>query len=362
MRQMLSVQFVRAPTTKKRYYAREELSLTRSRRRSSTPARSPVVPGARDTHAADVRARTAPLTVGDADPATRESRRPLAGFMATTSPASVRRGPDFRAPVAGRYRVSFSGYTIWVGPGRARYRFANGQDRVGKPQEPEWFRPNGDDVSPGRRLRADHRLRQGRNAEPAARRIRCHSRAGRAGRRRSVAARQRILRHRRVPLLPLATRRSGRLPESARAGGRPAGVAFRWMEVEGPLYDESTTAGYKLLFGDLPLRKAEPRRKGRDYRGRFIRGSGRGRGGRNETQRKHRRARHRRHPVSQDSPRRAVDPAARSRCRSTKRSSRSIRSIPNRTRSGCCARSWPRLSAAGAGSEVQRYLGLIRIG
>jgi hypothetical protein len=38
----------------------------------------------------------------------------------------------------------------------------------------------------------------------------------------------------------------------------PAGapsVAFRWMEVEGPLYDADTAAGYRLLFGDLPLRK-----------------------------------------------------------------------------------------------------------
>jgi hypothetical protein len=34
--------------------------------------------------------------------------------------------------------------------------------------------------------------------------------------------------------------------------GAPA-VAFQWMEVEGPLYDATSTAGYKLLFGDLPL-------------------------------------------------------------------------------------------------------------
>jgi hypothetical protein len=40
----------------------------------------------------------------------------------------------------------------------------------------------------------------------------------------------------------------------AQRDGQPA-VAFRWMEVEGPLYDESTTAGYRTLFGDLPLRK-----------------------------------------------------------------------------------------------------------
>ena len=30
------------------------------------------------------------------------------------------------------------------------------------------------------------------------------------------------------------------------------------MEVEGPLYDETTGAGYRLLFGDLPLRKIQP--------------------------------------------------------------------------------------------------------
>ena len=33
------------------------------------------------------------------------------------------------------------------------------------------------------------------------------------------------------------------------------GVAFRWMEVEGPLYDDATTAGFRLLFGDLTLAK-----------------------------------------------------------------------------------------------------------
>ena len=32
----------------------------------------------------------------------------------------------------------------------------------------------------------------------------------------------------------------------AQTDGQP-GVAFRWMEVEGPLHDESTTAGYRLL-------------------------------------------------------------------------------------------------------------------
>jgi len=39
-------------------------------------------------------------------------------------------------------------------------------------------------------------------------------------------------------------------------------VAFRWMEVEGPLYDADTTAGYRLLFGELPLKKSPNRASG----------------------------------------------------------------------------------------------------
>ncbi len=34
--------------------------------------------------------------------------------------------------------------------------------------------------------------------------------------------------------------------------GQP-GVVFRWLEVEGPIYDEWPTPGHKLLFGTLPL-------------------------------------------------------------------------------------------------------------
>src|SRR6185369_5209813 len=47
----------------------------------------------------------------------------------------------------------------------------------------------------------------------------------------------------------------------AQRDGMPA-VAFRWMEIEGPFYDESTTAGYKLMFGDLALKKVEPGQPG----------------------------------------------------------------------------------------------------
>jgi hypothetical protein len=38
----------------------------------------------------------------------------------------------------------------------------------------------------------------------------------------------------------------------AEKDGQP-GVVFRWLEVEGPIYDEWPTAGHKLIFGDLPM-------------------------------------------------------------------------------------------------------------
>jgi hypothetical protein len=49
------------------------------------------------------------------------------------------------------------------------------------------------------------------------------------------------------------------------------------MEIEGPLYDESTSAGYRLIFGDLPVREKNPERPVVDLDN--FRGAGR-RGGR----------------------------------------------------------------------------------
>jgi hypothetical protein len=35
------------------------------------------------------------------------------------------------------------------------------------------------------------------------------------------------------------------------------GVAFQWLDVEGPLPDNDAAAGYRLMFGDLPMRRLE---------------------------------------------------------------------------------------------------------
>ena len=48
----------------------------------------------------------------------------------------------------------------------------------------------------------------------------------------------------------------------AQPDGMP-GVAFQWLEVEGPLSDQNAAAGYRLMFGDLPMRRLEKGANGR---------------------------------------------------------------------------------------------------
>src|SRR6202035_2056914 len=42
----------------------------------------------------------------------------------------------------------------------------------------------------------------------------------------------------------------------AEKDGQP-GVAFRWLEVEGPIYDQWPPPGQQILFGDLPMKDSE---------------------------------------------------------------------------------------------------------
>jgi hypothetical protein len=259
LRQILTVQLVRPDTTTKRYYAREESSLTKFTPNIFTPAPDRLTfPVLGTKGQPEVRARTAPLTVGDADPQTREQEAVgwTHGNYVTGFGSSWR---TFRAPVAGRYRLRFSGYTIWVGPGGRVQRFTGERDKVGKPGEPLWFRPNGDDISPGR------------GDEP----ITVYAKGGTQNRRLGgfdLTTQPTVRELGEVWLLEsefivtdacrfFRSRPGGPGPVSwqnplAQPDGQP-GVAFRWMEVEGPLYDDSTTAGYRILFGDRPLHKGE---------------------------------------------------------------------------------------------------------
>ncbi len=259
LRQAMAVKLVQPPTVLKRYYARESMPYA-SGDGNPDRGRFPIVNSQPDP---DVLMRTAPITVGDADPAKREQEA-----MAWTASSYVTGFNSnwitgFRAPVAGRYRMRFSGYTVWVGPNGVRVptiSFIGGTNKDGDAQAianlpAEWHRPNFWDVSRGRR------------SEP----ISVYAKGGPVNRLLGgfeitpdpttnelgeiwLAANE--------YLMTDATRffrsRPTGIPDGytnplARRDGMP-GVAFRWMEIEGPLFDENTTSGYQLLFGDLPMK------------------------------------------------------------------------------------------------------------
>jgi len=261
------------PTTR-RFYARDQGSLNRGFNSDglglsfTDRATTPLVGFEPEP---DVRARRAPLTVGDADPVRRELEAVgwAHGHYSTgfSSPFS-----EYQAPVPGRYKIRFSGYTIWVGPYGHPQPFNNNRV-VGHPSAVRWSLPNFDDIS------------QGRNPEPIA------------------VSTQSTLMNRRLGSFDLTPEPTvhdlgevdlmtgdiividaARLFKSrptvtrglwtnplAQRDGQP-GVAFRWMEVEGPLPDPSVGTGYRLLFGDLPINRLD--------RTVAAAAGGRGRGGR----------------------------------------------------------------------------------
>ncbi len=263
LRQAISVQFVRPPTVTTRYYARQSFTI-RGGGDDGNPDRQkfPVL----GTKAQpDIVAGKAPMTVGDADPAVREQE--AMGWTASNySTGFGSTWGGFRAPVAGRYRLRFNGYTVWVGPGGTRHptvSFIGKTPKGGDPTQiavlpPEWHRPNFADISPGRRY------------EP----ITIYAKGGTLNRRvgafditpePSVSTVDDVWLVANDVVVTDASRffrsRPTGIPDGytnplAQRDGMP-GVAFRWMEVEGPLYDEPASAGYGLLFGDLPLKKVE---------------------------------------------------------------------------------------------------------
>ncbi|MBL9200532.1 MAG: DUF1592 domain-containing protein [Opitutaceae bacterium] len=250
IRQAISVQFDRPPTTTVRHYARDQRTLTGKFTGSifnSSPDRMtfPVI-GLNEAQP-EVRWLRAPLS----DPARRDEE--AIGWVSSNYVTGFTyRWDGFRAPVAGRYRIKFSGYTLWVPPGGISMRFSGEGDRKGTPRPPNPNVGDYDRPQPGRRDEA----------------ITVYTRNGVANRRvgefdltprPAVADLGEVWLLANETLVPDASRLYRSRPNNFRnplmtPEGAPA-VAFRWMEVEGPLYDAHTAAGYRLLFGDLPLRQ-----------------------------------------------------------------------------------------------------------
>ena len=261
MKQAMRQQLDRPEPSVRRFYARDEPSLRNfmPRENGTLPDRLtfPVL----DAHAQpDVRAGRAPAT----SPATRE-REAVGKVSSTFSDAGGYSWGQFRAPLAGTYRLRFRGYSIWVSGGGIGRWFFEGQGEQKSPVYwlPVWHRPNLDEVWPGRR------------PEP----IGVYAAAG-PGLRRQVGAfdfhpEPRV---NELEVLLAAgemlqtdgsrlfrTRVNGTDEQYVNPLAQPDGMpgyAVQWLEVEGPLADDSTGAGYRLLFDDLPLRRLAPGARG----------------------------------------------------------------------------------------------------
>lgn len=239
---------VTAPQMKtKRFYAREQRSFTghvefSQFNRSTERATFPLIGVESDVA---VLQQKAPMTVGAADPARRELEG--MGVVASSYEPLEIRFNQFKAPVPGRYRLRLLAHSFWAGP----------------QEGDQWWHPSREVASAGRTvepvtLYAEIPPRQMRllgtfdvTPEPAVREMEVFLLAGETIRPDAV----RLFRSRppnwRNPL--------------AERDGQP-GVAFRWLEVDGPLAGEWPGPGHRLLFGDLPLRSKESNgsKKGED--------------------------------------------------------------------------------------------------
>lgn len=220
----------------KRYYAREQSAFFRKVEfsqfnRASERATFPLLGNAADVA---VLKKEAPMTVGAADPAKRELES--MGVVASSYEPLEIRFNQFKAPVAGRYKLRLNAHSFWAGP----------------ESEERWWKPSRDVASAGRTrepvtLYAEIPPRQMRllgtvDVTPEA----------------SVQELEVYL-LKDETIRPDAVRLFRSRPPNwrnplAKKDGQP-GVAFRWLEVTGPICDTWPGGGHRLMFGDLPIKK-----------------------------------------------------------------------------------------------------------
>ena len=254
MRQAMAAAYERPEKTVRKIYAREAFGTFsyQPRENGTLPDRLafPIL----DSHAQpEVRAGRAP----NSTPETRE--REAVGKVSSIFSDAGGYNWGFNAPTAGRYRIRVKGYSIWVSGGGIGRWFYEGQGAEKAPVYwlPVWHRPNADEIWPGRNSEpiGIYAASPGQtrpigavdfSPAPSVGEIETMLAAGESIRTDGMRLfRTRVNGTDEQYVNPLATK-----------DGMP-GYAVQWLEVEGPLADEAVVSGYKLLFGDLPMRRLE---------------------------------------------------------------------------------------------------------
>lgn len=223
-------------TSTTRFYARSDRSFTGKMKftvfnQSPERATFPLLDGKPQP---DVRAGKAPATVGKQDPKLRELES--IGVVASTYEPLETKFSDFKAPVSGHYKLRIKAMSVWVGPQKGE----------------KWYRPDLDTVTKGRRAEPITLY-----SETPPRLLRCLGSFDAQPEPKVAEFDVWLLAG--ETIRPDAARLFRSRPPKyhnplAEKDGQP-GVAYHWLEVKGPLYDEWPTAGHKLLFGDLPVVK-----------------------------------------------------------------------------------------------------------
>lgn len=236
----LVVSAANQPEVQKRYYARDQKRFIGRMRYgpfNHHPERA-MIPILGFDAQPDVLAEKVPISVGQADPKTRD-------LEAFATPASTFNGneysfDEFNAPVGGRYHLRLNAYSIWI---HTIWGTAGMKDR--KP----WWHPDREKTSKGRTTEPVtlYALRRGGEKrllgsfdvtpEPGIHEMDVMLLPG-------------------EQILPDASRLFRSRPTftgspDATAEGMP-GVAYRWLEVDGPVQNAETRQGIHLLFGNLP--------------------------------------------------------------------------------------------------------------
>ena len=231
LREVIATSAERPETKTVRTYARDNPSFARKMKFNEfnqSPDRATFPTLGFDPQPA-VRAGKAPVTVGPADPALREKEG--IGVVAGAYEPLEPKFNEFKAPMAGRYKIRLCAHTAWVGPGKGT----------------KWWTPDLDTVSRGRRSEPltlyseiPPRLLRRLGAfdvmpDPTVNELDVYLLKGET-------------------IRPDPSRLFRSRPPNwhnplARKDGAPA-VVYRWLEVEGPILETWPPAGHVLMFGD----------------------------------------------------------------------------------------------------------------